>query len=351
MSCTNQEYKYQAKPRNQNGRQFNSGPRDWNNLRKGEKTSPPGFNPGAVAWSPKPSVQITNEIVSDSTLPTSHHVKLGAFPSNGKLFDFVTATELSNFDEALTDEIMSLNEDIPLKEKWLFWLESTNPPPLPAEPTREDYLNTLKLSRVYQNLLAIRDFAFQACENPSNAKICLFKQGLKPVWEDRGNYNGGRFFIACSTKRAAINTFLMLILKQLTGQLLVATEFNGLVLRIQPGRYSVELWNRNASEKDAVKMARKAMKKLFKKNVMYHVHRTTIKIVKYGLDTVMSEIERAEAEKKAEKEKKQIELVVTEKPQQKEETTLLEEVNMALVKVALADAWKQQNSEAQPPLN
>lgn len=314
----------------------------WNNKRN---TGPAGRNGRSDAQG-KPQQAAPQQHHTNEPDPRSGT----AVPTTGPVHEFLQLAEAPCFDPELTKSISSLDADVRLASKWLFWIESTEPNKLGDNPSREDYLKTLKLSRSFGNLNKLKEYALQSCDSEGTAKILLFKQGVKPVWEDRGNYNGGRFFIACSNKTVAVNTFMTLLVKLMCGAILPDEEFNGLVVTLSgSNRFAVQVWNKNSSEKDKIKNARKTMKKLFKKNVNYHVHRTSLKINKYGLDAVLPEIEKAEAEKAATRKAAEVVKVpadVIDISAEKETESMAEAVAKAAVAAALKTAWESRPAES-----
>lgn len=282
-------------------------------------------------------------------------------PANSPLRAFVDLTEAPCGEPEFAQKLEELPCDLKLKDKWVFWLESVNLPALPEKPQRDDFLKLLTIARTVSNLAKVKEYSLQACEHPDNAKIFLFKQGIKPVWEDRSNYNGGRLFVTCANRETATATFVTLALKMLAGSLLADSELTGLTVSFTGAhRFTVQVWNRNSAEKNKIRDARKAMKKLFKKNVSYQVHRTSLKIYKYGYEQVMPEIEKAQAAKEAKRAElappvvgkvKPVDelatmevdgvVVVGEDADNKE--SILDQASKAILAAALASAWESRS--------
>jgi hypothetical protein len=296
-------------------------------------------------WRPK-AASSGNANNAAAPKPQQPRVLPAQVPEDSALGQFLKESDAPCNDLAYIERLQELPCELKLADKWVFWLESAEPGPLPEKPQRDDFLKLLNISRTVSNLQKAKEYALQACEHPDNAKIFLFKQGIKPVWEDRSNYNGGRLFVTCTNKAVAVNTFVTLVIKLLAGKILADSELTGLTVSFTGShRFTVQVWNRNSAEKDKIRDARKVMKKLFKKNVSYQVHRTSLKIYKYGYEQVMPEIEKAQAEKEAKRSTapasaKQAPdegiILAEEEPQE----TILDQASKAILAAALNSAWE-----------
>lgn len=295
---------------------------------------------------PKKAAATSSPVVEEQRrLPT-------VIPEGSPLRTFLDETDCACNDTEFIQRLQDMPCELKLKDKWVFWLESNDPPALPEKPQRDDFLKLLTIARTVSNLSKAKEYALQACEHPDNAKIFLFKQGIKPVWEDRSNYNGGRLFVTCTNKAIAVNTFVTLVIKLLSGYILAESELTGLTVSFTGShRFTVQVWNRNSAEKDKIRDARKVMKKMFKKNVNYQVHRTSLKIYKFGYEQVMPEIEKAQAAKEAKRADAADKLgdvvrtaaeldAEAEKPSE----TILDQASKAILAAALSKAWDSRES-------
>jgi len=202
--------------------------------------------------------------------------------------------------KTLKAEIEAL-PDQTLPTSWVFWLDSATTDPRTAVSSSA-YLKGLKKSAGLSTLKSVLAYALEAMER--HGRVMLFKEGLKPTWEDRTNYNGGRFHLCCMDRQQTMVSFMVLLSETLGGattssehQILPESELNGLVCSLKPGSLGVEVWNKTAKKKERVKTARKNLKKLYKRNILYYVHRTSVNINKFGIDTVLPVIEEKTREK------------------------------------------------------
>ncbi|KAI8598336.1 translation initiation factor eIF 4e-like domain-containing protein [Dissophora ornata] len=84
-------------------------------------------------------------------------------------------------------------------------------------------------------------------ELPTVSDYHLFKQGVRPVWEDATNINGGKWIVRLK-KGLATRYWEDLITAVVGDQFDVGSEICGLVLSIRGGEDILSLWNQSAHE-------------------------------------------------------------------------------------------------------
>ncbi|EFJ13596.1 hypothetical protein SELMODRAFT_38791, partial [Selaginella moellendorffii] len=75
----------------------------------------------------------------------------------------------------------------------------------------------------------------------------LFKEGIRPLWEDTANRNGGKWIVRF--KKIVSGRFWEdLVLAMIGDQLEYSDSLCGAVLSIRFGEDILSVWNRNASD-------------------------------------------------------------------------------------------------------
>ncbi|KAJ8448095.1 hypothetical protein Cgig2_031819 [Carnegiea gigantea] len=98
---------------------------------------------------------------------------------------------------------------------------------------------------------------------PSPTDLHLFKEGIRPLWEDSANCNGGKWIIRF--KKAVSGRFWEDLVLALVGdQLDYGDNICGAVLSIRFSEDILSVWNRNASDHQAVMALRDAIKRHLK---------------------------------------------------------------------------------------
>ncbi|KAI8974317.1 translation initiation factor eIF 4e-like domain-containing protein [Pilobolus umbonatus] len=133
----------------------------------------------------------------------------------------------------------------PLHYGWVFWFMHRTP--------REkivDYGNAMKKIATFHT---IEDFwaVFSHLQRPSalpNISDCqLFKEGVRPVWEDAANIEGGKWIVRIK-KGLADRYWESLVLAIIGDQFDVNDEICGLVLSIRGSEDIISVWNKTASD-------------------------------------------------------------------------------------------------------
>ncbi|KAI3690763.1 hypothetical protein L2E82_48970 [Cichorium intybus] len=85
---------------------------------------------------------------------------------------------------------------------------------------------------------------------PRPTDLHLFKQGIRPLWEDSANYKGGNWIIRF--KKAVSGRFWEDLVLALVGdQLDYSDNICGIVLSVRFNEDILSVWNRNASDNQA----------------------------------------------------------------------------------------------------
>jgi hypothetical protein len=180
-----------------------------------------------------------------------------------------TATELNLAFHPYSEE------DIKLDSKWVFWFESAQEESCSAR----DYIKQLvPSSGAFGSLQHIYDFCIQ--NSFKYQRILLFKEGIKPIWEDPHNVDGGRFFVHCQNQKQAFEHFLLVTKTIIPGKILDNEDLCGIIYAYKPqNRFSLSVWHKNSKDKAKIKEIRAQLKVLFNvKTVSYHNHRASIKL-------------------------------------------------------------------------
>ncbi|XP_021679986.2 eukaryotic translation initiation factor NCBP isoform X2 [Hevea brasiliensis] len=98
---------------------------------------------------------------------------------------------------------------------------------------------------------------------PSPTDLHLFKEGIRPLWEDSANSNGGKWIIRF--KKVVSGRFWEDLVLALVGdQLDYSDNVCGAVLSIRFNEDILSIWNRNASDHQAVMALRDSIKRHLK---------------------------------------------------------------------------------------
>merc|ERR1711894_598283 len=89
----------------------------------------------------------------------------------------------------------------------------------------------------------------------------LFKHGIRPMWEDKANKNGGKWIVRLK-KGLASRCWENLILAMLGEQFMVGPEVCGAVVSLRYQEDIISIWNRNASDQATTSRIRDTLRRV-----------------------------------------------------------------------------------------
>lgn len=79
------------------------------------------------------------------------------------------------------------------------------------------------------------------------ASLSVFKQPIKPMWEDEGNKNGGRWVLNVADHAAAAGLYTKLALALIAGYFECSSSLCGVTFSVKPTGSQLALWHASAS--------------------------------------------------------------------------------------------------------
>ncbi|GBB87156.1 hypothetical protein RclHR1_01360027 [Rhizophagus clarus] len=133
----------------------------------------------------------------------------------------------------------------PLHFTWVFWFMHRNP-----GSKILNYESSMKKIAAFSSIedfWAVYSHLRRPHELPNISDYHLFKQGVRPVWEDDTNINGGKWIVRLK-KGLASRYWESLVMAVIGDQFDVGTEICGAVLSIRSSEDILSLWNQSAHE-------------------------------------------------------------------------------------------------------
>eukprot|EP00039_Didymoeca_costata_P007866 m.104696 g.104696 ORF g.104696 m.104696 type:complete len:339 (+) comp13853_c0_seq1:321-1337(+) len=152
-----------------------------------------------------------------------------------------------------------------LDRAWTWWFDDRPKRKVPANWSYEDAIKPLGFPRTleafwrYANAL-IPPSELDATSRPN---YHFFQHGIKPMWEDEANKDGGKWVINCSKDRSLSDKWWNLILLGLVGELLDAShEITGAVFSRRPRGDRIEVWLRGKDSNMALGVGKRILQLL-----------------------------------------------------------------------------------------
>ncbi|KAG0261780.1 Eukaryotic translation initiation factor 4E type 2 [Mortierella polycephala] len=147
---------------------------------------------------------------------------------------------------AVSTNIISSGQTVhPLHFNWVFWFMHRTP-----GSKILNYESSMKKIATFgsvEDFWAVYSHLKRPHDLPNVSDYHLFKQGVRPVWEDATNINGGKWIVRLK-KGLASRYWENLVMAVIGDQFDVGSEICGIVLSIRGGEDILSLWNQSAHE-------------------------------------------------------------------------------------------------------
>lgn len=161
-----------------------------------------------------------------------------------------------------TDVVQGIEVGTPIQNKYTFWCYRSA---TGAGKAKVDYIDATKpigsfstvegFWQVYDHIVRPNDFK-------TSADYHLFKEGVKPTWEDPQNKQGGKWMVRLKTKGLTSRYWEELVLAIVGEQFDVGHEVCGAVVSVRHNEDIISVWNKNADHAEATTKIRDQMKRL-----------------------------------------------------------------------------------------
>ena len=124
-----------------------------------------------------------------------------------------------------------------------------------------DHVQTIAIFNTVEQFWRVYSHLQRPSDVAEKVDFHLFKTGIKPVWEDDANKNGGKWIVRLK-KGLSSRIWENLILAMLGEQFMVGEEICGAVCSIRNQEDIVSLWNRTASDVPTTNRIRDTMRRV-----------------------------------------------------------------------------------------
>jgi len=125
----------------------------------------------------------------------------------------------------------------------------------------EDSIKLIGAFSTVEQFWAYYSYMVRPGELTGHSDIHLFKHGIRPMWEDKANKNGGKWIVRLR-KGLASRCWENLILAMLGEQFMVGPEVCGAVVSIRYQEDIISIWNRNASDQATTSRIRDTLRRV-----------------------------------------------------------------------------------------
>ncbi|XP_034118728.1 eukaryotic translation initiation factor 4E1 [Drosophila albomicans] len=154
----------------------------------------------------------------------------------------------SNEDSDGNVQSVSKEPHHPLHSEWTLWY---------LEPDRskswEEMLHEVASFKTVENFWSLINHIKTPSEIKMGSDYCLFKKGIRPMWEDEANVKGGRWVITLNkTNKNDLDNFWLDTMLVLIGESCdYSAELCGAVVNIRKKNNKISIWTANGNNEEA----------------------------------------------------------------------------------------------------
>ncbi|CAM9873592.1 unnamed protein product, partial [Hapterophycus canaliculatus] len=150
-----------------------------------------------------------------------------------------------------------------IQNRYCFWYYRKGSQKESRDPS-EAYESGIKVVDSFQTVehfWRIYNHILRADQVPNATDVHLFRDGIKPTWEDSSNSRGGQLLIRLK-KGLASRAWESLVLAIIGEQFDVGNEICGAVVSVRYSEDVISVWNRSASNTEGIDKIRESLKRL-----------------------------------------------------------------------------------------
>jgi len=144
---------------------------------------------------------------------------------------------------------------------YTMWYSRRSPGKQTSAQNYDQNLRKVSLFASVEQFWTYYSHMVRPCDLAGHSDYHLFKDGIRPMWEDDANKSGGKWIVRLK-KGLASRCWENLILAMLGEQFMVGEEICGAVISIRYQEDILSLWNRTASDTTTTSRIRDTLKRV-----------------------------------------------------------------------------------------
>jgi len=184
-------------------------------------------------------------------------------------------------------ELEAVSPKHPLQSDWTLWYFKND-----KSKSWDANLKSVITFSTVEDFWALHNHIENVSKLGNGCDYSLFKQGVKPAWEDPANEKGGRwlFTVAKQYRERTLDTYWLEVLMCLIGEAFGEQGLivNGAVVNIRPRADKISIWLSDSCNKDAIMAVGQGIKNRLQLNdprdrMNFEVHSDTMSKTSSGI--------------------------------------------------------------------
>ncbi|KAL6070294.1 hypothetical protein STEG23_008548 [Scotinomys teguina] len=181
----------------------------------------------------------------------------------------------------------------PLQYNYTFWYSRRTPGRPTSSQSYEQNIKQIGTFASVEQFWKFYSHMVRPGDLTGHSDFHLFKEGIKPMWEDDANKNGGKWIIRLR-KGLASRCWENLILAMLGEQFMVGEEICGAVVSVRFQEDIISIWNKTASDQATTARIRDTLRRVLNlppNTIMeYKTHTDSIKVKSEAVPNIPEEL-------------------------------------------------------------
>lgn len=194
-------------------------------------------------------------------------------------------------EERLAALGVDINKKHPLENEWTFFYDRRQTKggrrPKKEKNQWENNLKKVGDFSTVEDFWCFYNNLLKPIQLEPNSNYHLFKRGVKPMWEDPANKNGGKWIISLKGSRDKLNQYWESVILCLIGEMLEPSDSSdevcGAVMSRRKNGDRIAIWNRRKDSKEVIMALGRAIKEVLQLpnntriKLSYQVHEDSLK--------------------------------------------------------------------------
>ena len=152
-------------------------------------------------------------------------------------------------------------DEHPLQFNYTFWFSRRSPGKATSSQNYDQNLKQVSTFASVEQFWKYYSHMMRPCDLTGHSDYHLFKEGIRPMWEDEANKGGGKWIVRLK-KGLASRCWENLVLAMLGEQFMVGEEICGAVMSVRYQEDILSLWNRSANDQVTTSRIRDTLKRV-----------------------------------------------------------------------------------------
>jgi translation initiation factor 4E len=165
---------------------------------------------------------------------------------------------------------LTADDKHPLEHAWVIWYDSRRLHTAKAENTWLENLQTVAIFNTVEDFWSTYNHIKRPADLEFGANYHMFKEGVKPMWEDEANKKGGKWVMTLNAKEdsSRLDELWELLLLSIIGEYLddgpAGDQICGAVLSRRKAAPRISVWTRDRDDKASLQNVGSRLRSILK---------------------------------------------------------------------------------------